>query len=31
MEQKTSQLIKVSKCLRMPIGIFKVALTYNSY
>lgn len=31
MEQKTSQLIKVSKCLRMPFGIFKVALTYNSY
>lgn len=26
-----SRLIKVSKCLRMPFGIFKVALTYNSY
>lgn len=31
MEQKKIQLIKVSKCLRMPIGIFKGALTYNSY
>lgn len=30
MEQKKIQLVKVSKCLRMPIGSFKGALTYNS-
>lgn len=31
MKKTKMQLIKVSKCLRMPTGIFKSGLTYNSY
>lgn len=31
MEQTKMHLVKVSKCLRMPTGIFKRGLTYNCY